>query len=415
MSQLRIAMNASIQSLLAAFDTLGANPLRTLLSTLGVVIGVASLVAILALSDGLERFGREQISRTTDLHTVVVQPRQYDVENGVRVRRRDVPTVSAVDAAALRGRLADSADVALFVLGSARAVVPGDTAQHIALVAATGPGAESQMVEGLAAGRYLTAGDVATGARVVVVSRGVAAWYGAEPETLPGRTLELDGVAYQVIGVDAREGGSSEQLQIPLSAPVREEMESRDLAAGLAIRAHRIEDVESVRATTESWLASRFGDPGGFTIQSRKAMAAQARRGMLVFKLVMGAIAGISLLVGGIGIMNILLASVAERTREIGIRKAAGARQRHVLLQFLAEAVIISGVGSVLGVILGLTGAVVISLVIQRLADAPIFMAFTWQSVAVAAGAALGVGLAFGTYPARRAARLSPIEAIRHE
>ena len=144
-------------------------------------------------------------------------------------------------------------------------------------------------------------------------------------------------------------------------------------------------------------------------------LAAQARQGMLVFKLVMGAIAGISLLVGGIGIMNILLASVIERTREIGIRKAAGARQRHVLIQFLAEAVVITAAGSVLGVILGLTGAFSITAGIRHFTDAPIYAAFTWPSVAVAAGAALLVGLIFGTYPAKRAARLSPIDAIRHE
>lgn len=408
-------MNPSLQSLRAAFDNLGANPLRTLLSTLGVVIGVASLVAILALSDGLERFGREQISRTTDLHSIVVQPRQYDVENGVRVRRTDVPRVEPSAAASLRERLADSADVALFVLGSGRASMPGDTAAHIVLVAATGPEAASQLQEGLAAGRYLTAEDAATDARVVVVSRGVAAWYGAAPASLPGRTLELDGVAYEIIGVDAREGGSTEQLQVPLGAEARAELEARGLVAGLAIRAHRIEDVEAVRATTESWLAARYGDAGRFTVQSRKAMAAQARQGMLVFKLVMGAIAGISLLVGGIGIMNILLAGVIERTREIGIRKAAGARQRHVLLQFLAEAVVISAAGSVMGIILGLAGAFSITAGIRHFTDAPIHAAFTWESVAVAAGAALLVGLVFGTYPAKRAARLSPIEAIRHE
>ena len=408
-------MNASLQSLRAAFDNLGANPLRTLLSTLGVVIGVASLVAILALSDGLEEYGREQISRGTDLHSIVVQPRQFDVENGVRVRRPEVPTVGASDAAALRERLADSADVALFILSSARASVPGDTARHIALVAATGPEAESQLQEGLAAGRYLRAEDVASNARVVVVSRGVAGWYGAEPATLPGRTVELDGVAWEVIGVDAREGGATEQLQVPLGDEVRADLEARGLAAGLAIRAHRIEDVEAVRATTESWLASRFGDADRFTVQSRKAMAAQARQGMLVFKLVMGAIAGISLLVGGIGIMNILLAGVIERTREIGIRKATGARQRHVLLQFLTEAVVITAVGSVIGVILGLVGAFSITAAVRHFTDAPIHAAFRWESVAVAAAAALLIGLIFGTYPARRAARLSPIEAIRHE
>ena len=141
----------------------------------------------------------------------------------------------------------------------------------------------------------------------------------------------------------------------------------------------------------------------------------QARQGILIFKMVMGAFAGISLIVGGIGIMNVLLAGVTERTREIGIRKAIGARQRDILLQFLSESVAISGLGSVLGVALGLAGAFTATAIIRSTADAPLHAAFTWGTVAVAALVSVLVGLAFGTYPALRAARLSPIEAIRHE
>ena len=408
-------MFSAVQAIRDAFESLASSPLRTLLSMLGVIIGVASLVAILALGDGLERFGREQISRTTDLQSIVVQPRLFDVENGVRVRREEIPRLEQAEAAELRGRLVGRADVALFLLGSARASLPGDTARRAVLVVATGPEAASQLPDGLAAGRYLAEGDVSSGARVVVVPPPVAEWYGVEAATLPGRTLQLDGVPHEIVGVEAREGGSAVQVHVPLTAAARAELERRDRVAGLAVRASRVEDVEVVGEETESWLESRFGDAGAFEVASRKAMAAQARRGMLVFKLVMGAIAGISLLVGGIGIMNILLASVFERTREIGIRKAAGARQRHVLLQFLTESLAITGIGSLVGAAVGLVGAFGVTAAIRRLTDAPLYAAFTWESMVVAVAAALLVGLLFGTYPARRAARLSPIEAIRHE
>jgi putative ABC transport system permease protein len=136
---------------------------------------------------------------------------------------------------------------------------------------------------------------------------------------------------------------------------------------------------------------------------------------MMVFRLVMGAIAGISLVVGGIGIMNVLLASVTERTREIGIRRASGARRRDIRRQFLAESVAISAVGSGLGAILGIVVSTVALHMVGEMADAPLSAVFTWQSLGFAMGAALVVGLVFGTYPALRAGRLSPIEALRHE
>jgi putative ABC transport system permease protein len=130
----------------------------------------------------------------------------------------------------------------------------------------------------------------------------------------------------------------------------------------------------------------------------------------------MGAITGISLLVGGIGIMNVLLSSVTERTREIGIRKAAGARRRDIRRQFLAESIAISGMGSAIGLVLGVAGAFGITAMIRHFSRAAFLHAsLSWSTLGVAAGAALFVGLTFGTYPARRAARLSPIDAIRHE
>ncbi len=151
-------------------------------------------------------------------------------------------------------------------------------------------------------------------------------------------------------------------------------------------------------------------------IETSEQRLAQAMQGIFVFKLFMGAITGISLLVGGIGIMNVLLASVTERTREIGVRKAAGARRADIVMQFLVESVVISGVGSLVGAALGLTTSFALVALIRARAKAVLLDAtFSWSTVLLAAVAALTVGLVFGTYPARRAGKLSPIDAIRHE
>ena len=408
-------MTRMIQPLKAALENLAANPLRTVLSTLGVVIGVASLVAILALGDGLEQYSREQIARTTDLQTIVVTPRTSDRQDGVRVRRERVVDLRQEALPSLRSRLGEDAAATLYVTGSSRASVPGDTVRRGVLVTATLPAAAPLFPEGFRAGEFFGPAALESGTRVVVVPASLAEWYGLEPESLVGRELELDGVAHRIVAVDAREGGDAVQVVVPLNERWRSALEQPDRRVRLAVRASRVEDVEAVRGRVESWLSEEYGSVAPFQVASNRDRVAQTREAMLVFKVVMGAIAGIALLVGGIGIMNILLASVFERTREIGIRKAAGARQRDILLQFLAESVAISGIGSVLGVVLGMVGALAVTAIVRGLIGASVFAAFTWGSVLVAATAAVLVGLLAGTYPARRAARLSPIEAIRHE
>jgi putative ABC transport system permease protein len=405
-----------------ALDTLRANPLRTFLSTLGVMIGVAALVAILALSDGLERYSRQQIEDTTDLQTIVLATKSVDVVDGVAIRRDDPVEFSEADARELAGALLPiSARATVFAIGSGWAVAATDTLRHATLVTATTPAAEPMLPRPVAAGRFLVSADVANDSSVAVVSATLAeALYpGRDPAHALRKQFRWNDSAWRIVGVLADAPGDRvNRAWIPITAEnaLLLDPEGRR-SASIGVRVETVESLPEATAAIEAWLAGRFGTSWTerVRVDSNRRRVAQVRQAMLVFKLVLGAIAGISLLVGGIGIMNVLLASVSERTREIGMRKAAGARGRDISRQFLIESLAISGVGSLLGILLGMGGAGVVAAIVRRLTEAPVQAAFTWQSVAFAAGAALIVGLVFGTWPARRAAGLSPIEALRHE
>ena len=405
-----------------ALDAMRANPLRTFLSTLGVMIGVAALVAILALSDGLERYSREQIEQTTDLQTIILSAKSVDVVDGVAIRRNDAVAFSAEDARELARVLGPiGARTAVFAIGSGWATVPEDTTRHATLATATTPSAEAMLPRPVAAGRFLVAADVSGDSAVAVVSATLAEALDPDAATADriGNQFLWNDAVWRIVGVTAE--NSADQVNrawIPFT-PRNVRLLDPDgrRPASLGIRAESVESLPEATTAIERWLEDRIGASWQewVNLASNRRRIDQVRQAMLVFKLVLGAIAGISLLVGGIGIMNVLLASVSERTREIGMRKAAGARARDISHQFLIESLAISGFGSLLGVLLGMAGASVVAAVVRRLTDAPVHAAFTWESVAFAAGAALLVGLVFGTWPARRAARLSPIEALRHE
>ena len=405
-----------------ALDAMRANPLRTFLSTLGVMIGVAALVAILALSDGLERYSREQIEQTTDLQTIILESKSVDVVDGVAIRRTDPVEFTEEDARELTRALAPiGARTTVYATGSGWATVPEDTVRHATVATATMPAAEAMLPRPLAAGRFLVAADLSGDSSVAVVSAALAEALDHDNDTtdpVGGRFL-LNDMTWRIIGVtEDHPGDRVHRAWIPFTPRnVRLLDPVGRRPASMGIRTEDVESLPEATAAIEQWLEGRIGTSWNerVNLASNRRRIDQVRQAMLVFKLVLGAIAGISLLVGGIGIMNVLLASVSERTREIGMRKAAGARARDISLQFVIESLAIAGLGSLLGVLLGMVGASAVAAVVRRLTEAPVHAAFTWESVAFAAGAALLVGLVFGTWPARRAAGLSPIEALRDE
>jgi putative ABC transport system permease protein len=401
-----------------AFQALRLNPLRTLLSTLGVVIGVGALVSIFSLADGMEAFSRAEIEATTDLHAIGVSSITTDRVDGLVLRRRDFPIFIPTDAAELERELAGRAVVGLSTLYAGFWRPAPDTAEHQAAINAMTSAALAIQDPILIAGRLLNPADMAGDSAVAVVSQSVARRAAPSTGVAVGRQIIVGGAAYRVVGVveGPARGEAVDRITIPLLPPERLPGAVDARPPSLVIRARRVEDVPALRAETESWLAGRWdGAAEKFAVSSNVGRVAQAQRAMLVFKLVMGTIAGISLVVGGIGIMNVLLASIVERTREIGIRRASGARRRDIWRQFLAESVAISAVGSGLGVAAGMLVSIAAVAVIRRYAEAELHTVFAWQSIAFAVAAALAIGIIFGMYPALRASRLSPIDALRHE
>lgn len=395
------------------------NPLRSVLSTLGVVMGIASVIATLSLGDGLERHVRAQLNAQTDVQAITVSSRTQELRDGFAYPNAKHPVFGIRDADELRAFLGASASVTMTLAGSAVVVTPS-TAPHAVSVIAT---LANYLVLGskdVAAGRYFTQSEVAHDAPVIVLSSKLATDLSpdGDPASMLGRDVRIRGRLMATVGVmPAYTGETTFQIFIPLRA-ARVALGARDeLTPQIIVRAASIEAVPAAKRDITEWLASRYRDwDRQVSIELSLSALEKVSSAMLILKLVMGAFASISLMVGGVGIMNVLLASVAERTREIGVRKALGARRRDILYQFLAESVAIAGVGAGVGTAMGFIVAFGVAAFVRwRVPGALLEAAVTPATVLTAVLAAAVVGLTFGTFPALRAARMSPIEAIRHD
>ncbi len=401
---------------IAAWRALRRNPLRSALTTLGIVIGVAAVIAMVSIGRGADAAVQAQI-QSLGTNLLMVIPGATTAA-GVRSGWGGASTLTVGDAEALTG-LAVLADVTYFRRQIAQ-VVAGERNWATAIQGAP-PSYFRVRPWAVAAGSAYDERDEAAAHRVALVGRTVIDQLFGPGQEPVGATLRIRDVPFRIVGILEPVGQTmwgqdqDDVIFIPFRTAERRVLGTElvgmvDMIQASAIDADLMEAAEAeIRAVLRQRHRILPGEEEDFTVRSLEEFARASRMASQVMNNLLLAVASISLLVGGIGIMNILLVSVTERTREIGIRMAVGARARHILLQFLVEAVVLAALGGVLGIALGVLAAVLIA----RLADWP--MLVVPEAIVGALLFAAAVGVFFGFYPARKASRLDPIAALRYE
>ncbi len=404
------------QNVWIALDAMMANKLRSALTMLGVIIGVCAVVSLLSVGRGAEAAITEQIEGVgTNLITIIPggQVTSVTATSGHNLTLADAEAIEAevrhIVAVAPEFRL--SAQVAFEDNGMDTLVI-GEMPEY-AVIRNLEP----------AIGRFISQDDVDGRERVAVLGSQAAdeLFGGLNPI---GRTIRINNVRFEVIGVLAEQGAvgmfnPNTYIYVPLSTAYRKLASGRGVTGGeylvstIMIRAETQEAIDDVIAQVESILRRRHRlDPDeddDFTVISQQELLGMATSITSTMTVFLAAIAGVSLLVGGIGIMNITLVSVTERTKEIGIRKAVGAQRWHILAQFLIETVVLSATGGLIGI--ALSGAILAAINSTGALSADL----SPEAILIGFGFSVLVGVFFGLYPANRAASLHPIEALRYE
>ena len=403
------------QVLAEAFRAMGMNRLRTALTMLGMIIGVGAVVLMLAIGQGAQSKVNASIA-SMGSNLFIVVPGSTS-SSGVRFGFGNAQTLTVADANAL-AQVPSVATTAPVVLGQFQ-LVAGNNNWRTSVFGVTADYFTVRSWD-LETGDMFGDEELRTFARVAVIGQTIAANLFPDEDPL-GKTIRIRNSPYTVIGMLTKKGQSldgrdqDDGVFVPLPTARQQLMRSSFPGSVNMIMAQARTAAQMPEAELEMSQLLRIrhrlreGQEDDFSLRNMTAIAETAAVAARAMSLMLGAIASISLLVGGIGIMNIMLVSVTERTREIGIRMALGARKRDILLQFLTEAVVQSVFGGALGVALGVGGGWIVS----QLAEMPVEV--TALSIVVAFGFAAAIGIFFGFYPARKAALLRPVEALRYE
>ncbi len=399
-----------IETLRVAFTSIRGSLFRAALTMLGVIIGVAAVIAMLALGTGAQRAIDEQLQS--------LGANVLTVNTGMRFAQgvaRDQQLLTTDDAEALREGASNVSAVAP-EQSSRQQVKLGNRNVNLSVIGTT---PEHVIVNGytLLAGRMLNANDDASRARVAVVGGEVPEQLQVDPRDLVGRQILVKAVPFEVVGVYEKKGAvgpgnPDDDVFIPIRTS-RYRVTGTDRLQSIAVQVAPGVDLARAMVEVERVIRRKHGlAPGAdndFSIIDRKQFLATQQQTTEILGFLLAGIAGVSLVVGGIGIMNIMLVTVTERTREIGIRKALGATRGNILAQFLVESLVLCLLGGALGMLLGAGVADAFT----RLAGWQTYV--TLDALALAFGFSAAVGLVFGLWPAWRAASLDPIEALRHE
>lgn len=381
-----------------AVSSILGNKMRSFLTMLGVIIGVGAVILLVSVGEGSARNVTQRIqSMGSNLLTVNIRGRGAvtSLSYNEAMEFADFPGVH---------RIAPTQT-------STATVKYGNTTVDDASLESTVPDYRSVLNYEVASGRFLMESDVTGRQKVAVIGKEIV------DELFPfqnplGERIKVNGQTFTIIGTlkekgTSMAGSSDNKVIIPITVGLR--LSGDTGIRNIYIQAASPEDVETAELFINNFLLKKFKDENNYRIFNQSEMLSTINEVTGTFTAMLGGIAGISLLVGGIGIMNIMLVSVTERTREIGIRKAIGAKHSDILVQFLIEAVVISGLGGIIGMLFGISG----SLLVSKLVGFSTVVSI--KILLIASLFSILVGVGFGIYPANKAALLNPIEALRYE
>jgi putative ABC transport system permease protein len=405
-----------LETFRAGAEAVRAHRLRSILTMLGIVIGISSVILTVGLGQGAQDQVRQQISALGS-NLLIVSPGSSTDSSGMRGGFGSASTLTLDDATAIADEsvVPDAARVAPTT--SASTSLEADDTNWTTSVVGTTTSWLDVRARDLAAGRFFTADEVEQAADVVVLGPDTASELFARGSPV-GETVSVDGTPMTVIGVlessGASSSGSSEddQAVVPISTAKRLTGTASSAVSTIYVEAASADTLTAAYQEINALLLTLHGvsaDEADFSISTQDSLVETANSTNETLTVLLGGIAAISLLVGGIGVMNIMLVSVTERVREIGLRKALGATPRVIRRQFLVEASLLGFTGGLVGVLVGVVGAQVL----PGLIDQPVSVSLVATLGAI--GTALALGIGFGVYPASRAARLTPIDALRSE
>jgi len=400
------------ETIRVALEALRANKLRSLLTMLGIIIGVGAVITMIALGSGAQKSVQDRIQALGPTLLSV-----YPGQSFMRGVARDQRVSLTMDDDTALANNARFVTAVVPELSRSLQVQKGNLNINVNVVGTT-PAYVPVRGYTLTAGRTFTAGDDAARRRFAVLGSAVPNMLNANRDAIIGQDIMIRGISFEVIGVLSEKGSQGsfsnpdEQILIPLET-ARYRVMGTDRLRSITVQAADLNSMNLATLEIERIMRRqhkiRPGQDNDFQIRNQTDILSTLQQTTETFKYLLAGIAAVSLLVGGIGIMNIMLVSVTERTREIGVRKALGATQDNIMIQFLVEALVLCLLGGLIGVLLGSLGAVVLSKLAHwntLISPLAILLAFVFSAA---------VGLFFGIWPARRAASLDPIVALRYE
>ncbi|MDD3766060.1 MAG: ABC transporter permease [Eubacteriales bacterium] len=388
------------QAFKMAISSVISNKMRSFLTMLGIIIGVAAVIIMVALVQGTTN---DITSRMESMGTNLINVTLTGRYSSVNLDMDDMEKL-------VEGNPEYFVSVAPSINGNVTAKV-GTVNENTSLLG-TNQHYSTILNAEVESGRFITEQDVAGRKKVAVIGKYIANHY-FEGEDPLGQSIKISGQVFTVVGVlkakttNISQNSQDDRIIIPYSAAQR--LLRNAIIRSYSFQAASKEVAEKASEKLEELLLSLLGNENAYNVMNQAEMLETVESIMGTMSLMLGGIAGISLLVGGIGIMNIMLVSVTERTREIGIRKAIGARRASIMTQFIIESIVVSGLGGIMGIIWGMTG----SYLLGKFTSIPTSVSVS--IVILSAGISAGIGIFFGWYPANKASKLNPIDALRFE